>query len=306
MELAATVPVSGPRAISIDRIPSAELNRMRAQVGLGAAPEHCPPAYKRASIVAGVDEIVDEALGVTEIGRTAPHYRHLTAYRTVASGRAVDGSELISRMYTRVVANWPGILCRSRENWRWEKKTYISDQNESAEKRFEKRLAAESGEWYNMIPVASGVLPDVEEGGRRIDLARQCSPGWFEFVELKLGDTCNTPLHAAIEILGYGLIYVFSRIHAKQLGYDSRNLLLSARRISLKVLAPAESYSNGSLEYLEMAINQGLQDLSKRIGNELFEMDFQFEHFPAHLNSGTNPASPSDWMAARQPVYRST
>jgi hypothetical protein len=69
-----------------------------------------------------------------------------------------------------------------------------------------------------MIPVASGVLPDGGEGGRRIDLARCCGPGWFEFIELKVGGNCNTPLRAAIELLGYALIYRFSRSYARELG----------------------------------------------------------------------------------------
>lgn len=210
-EVAATVRVNGPRGVSIDQIPAAELDAMRSEAGLGPAAAVARSTSNRfcSSILAGVDEIVDQALGVTGIGSTVPHYRHLQAYRKVAAGPPVDGPALVKAIYKQIVTNWPGTRCRSAENWRWEKKTYISDRNESPEKRFEKELAAQSGEWYNMIPVASGVLPDVEEGGRRIDLARQCDPGWFEFIELKLGDHCDTPLYAAVEILGYGLIYIF-------------------------------------------------------------------------------------------------
>jgi hypothetical protein len=154
-----------------------------------------------------------------------------------------------------------------------------------------------------MIPVASGVLPDTEEGGRRIDLARKCGPGWFEFVELKLGKNCDTPLHAAIEILGYGLLYVFSRVYTEQLRYDSSNLLLSAQHISLKVLAPAQSYSVGSLEDFETAINDGLCALGNCLGEDRFAIDFQFEKLPDEADSAAAPASPSDLISARRAVY---
>jgi hypothetical protein len=153
-----------------------------------------------------------------------------------------------------------------------------------------------------MIPVASGVLPDAEEGGSRIDLARECGPGWFEFIELKLGKNCDTPLYAAIEILGHGLLYVFSRVYAEQLGYDPSNLLLSAQHISLKVLAPANSYSIGSLEEFETAINDGLRALGNRVAAEGFAIDFQFEKLPDE--AAMEPTSPTDSITARKAVYQ--
>jgi hypothetical protein len=143
-----------------------------------------------------VDEFVDESLGLLNVGTTSPHHRHLTAYRRVASAGTVPGEALVCGIYDRIEANWPGSPCRSRQNWRFVAQPRISQRNESPEKRFEKTLVLEEPEWVNMIPVASGVLPDVEEGGRRIDLAREYAPGWFEFVELKLGPNCDTPLVA--------------------------------------------------------------------------------------------------------------
>ena len=169
-----------------------------------------------------------------------------------------------------------GTKCRGNENWRWQKKPYIADDNDSAEKRFEKAVALRCPDWVNMVPVASGVLPDADEGGRRIDLAHQCGQGWFEFVELKAGVNCDWPLHAAIEILGYGLIYLFSRCNQNALGYPENNALLTARRIDLKVLAPFESYRPGSLAGFEREIRKGLQALEI----EGLKMDFCFEQFP--------------------------
>ena len=188
-ELSASTPLAGPPVVSNVQIALDQLGTMRSQAGLNPTQRDPSPTASRSSILAGVDAIVDQALGICQIGRTSPHYRHLTAYRALATGsRCVDGPALITEMYCRIVRNWPGTRCRGSENWRWEKKTYISEQNDSLEKRFEKGLAAKCGEWYNMIPVASGVMPDVDEGGRRIDLARCYGRGRFEFVELKLGN----------------------------------------------------------------------------------------------------------------------
>ena len=257
---------------------------MREQVGLTGSIEGTPVVGSRPGILAGVDELVDQTLGISQIGHTSPHYRHVRAYRTVRWRPRIDGGKLLAGMYRRIAANWPGTTCRSSQNWRWEKKTFISDVNESLEKQFEKAVAAQCPEWVNMIPVASGVLPDVEEGGRRIDLARSCGEGDYEFLELKLGKHCDTPLHAAIELLGYGLIYLFSREHRDRLGYDPRNLLLSATRIRLRVVAPKASYLPGSLLALQEELNRGLVDLVSVKFPGCLDMDFCFEQLPADFD----------------------
>jgi hypothetical protein len=279
--ISSSKPAVGPPAVDFQQIPTDDLASMQRHVGLDVTTStHSEPPPRRSSILAGVDEFVDQILGVTDIGRTAPHYKHLTSHARVAGMKAIDGEALMTGMYKRVEANWPGTPCRSRENWRFVRQPTISDRNESPEKRFEKTLVMERPEWVNMIPVASGLLPDVEEGGRRIDLARRTGPGSFELIELKIGPNCDTPLRAAIEILGYGVIYLFSRVHARELGYDPENELLSASRISLKVLAPQESYGGGSLQDLEATVNLGLCRLgaSLRLGG--LTINFSFESFP--------------------------
>jgi hypothetical protein len=295
--------VMGPRTVSNSQIAPNDLVTMRAQVGLTEVTSKTISMMIQPSILAGVDAIVDRALGVSNIGGTAPHYRHLTAYRAVVNGPLIDGKTLIDTIYRRIVANWPGTPVRGDENWRWEKKTYMDERNSSPEKRFEKTVATECVEWYNMIPVASGVLPEVQEGGRRIDLARQCSAGWLELVELKVGDHCDTPLHAAVEIIGYGLIYLFSRRYRKELGYDSRNILLSANRISLKVLAPAISYSQGSLASFEAELNRGLAELVSSQNVDRLTMDFRFEQLPANFELECACKSPCEVMTRRSAVY---
>jgi hypothetical protein len=248
-------------------------------------------------ILAGVDEFVDERLGLLDIGQS-PHYMHKRAHRRVAEACFIPGEALVSGVYDRIEANWPGTPSRSRENWRLVAQPAIGSHNASPEKRFEKTLVRERPEWVNMIPVASGVLPDIAEGGRRIDLARECAPGWFELIELKVGPDCDTPLRGAIEILGYGMLYLFSRVHGAVLGYGSDNALLSARKVSLKVLAPSEAYGPGSLQRLEAALNAGIHRLVSRLAIEDLEMDFSFEHF---REGATWP--PGEVMDQRQRTY---
>jgi hypothetical protein len=304
-EMAASEPVNGPGAVSFATIPPESLRAMREQVGLTGSVDSAPATRSRSSILAGVDNLVDEALGVSKIGQTAPHYRHLRAYRAVAAGPRIDGSRMISDMYRTITANWSGTRCRGGQNWRWEKQTYVSDANESLEKQFEKAVAAQSPEWVNMIPVASGVLPDANEGGRRIDLARCYAEGDYEFVELKLGQHCDTPLHAAIELLGYGLIYLFSREHGERLGYDLHSPLLSATRIGLSVVAPAACYGQGSLLAFEDELNRGLVDLVTARFPGRLAMDFCFEQLPPDFDWRPGSGSAGRLLNRRTAVYHS-
>jgi hypothetical protein len=297
-EVSDTQRVDGPPGVDLAQIPYARLQSMRAQAGLDALSQAPEAGQPRPSLLAGLDAIVDRHLRIEDIGQP-PHYRHLTTYRRVANNWQFDGARMLQEAYARIVSNWPRSRCRGHENWRWEKKTYIAEYNDSPEKRFEKAVVVQCPDWVNMVPVASGVLPDVEEGGRRIDLVHRCDPAWYEFVELKLGANCNTPLHAAIEILGYGLIYLFSRRNRNALGYDESNALLSARRIDLKALAPNESYSSGSLAVFEREIRRGLEALATKA--EGLEMTFRFEQFANGLEVGE--ASACAAMNGRVAVY---
>lgn len=139
----------------------------------------------------------------------------------------------------------------------------------------------------------------MEEGSRRVDLARQCAEGHYELVELKFGEHCGTPLRAAMEILGYGPVYVFSRQHARELGYETENGLLAAGRISLKVTMPPDAYLQGSLAKLEDAFNDGLSVLLRLFGMPLL-MDFAFEALPEWADESNACAA----MEKRSSVYR--
>ena len=97
--------------------------------------------------------------------------------------------------------------------------------------------------------------------------------GWYELIELKTDDGGGTPLFAAMEILQYGVLYIFSREKFQELGYHGIELL-NAKGIHLRVLAPADYYAPYNLSWLEKSINKGLASFLTKFN---FKMDFKFD-----------------------------
>lgn len=99
--------------------------------------------------------------------------------------------------------------------------------------------------WANHVPSASGLMGNPwADKQRAIDLVGHRDGEAYDFIELKVvrKKTSDTPLHAAIEILIHGALYVFSRLYIEELGYDRREEegkeLLQATKVNLCVLAP--------------------------------------------------------------------
>jgi hypothetical protein len=229
------------------------------------------------SILDGVEEIIDTALGC----RSGTRSGYLALDTT-----DLDGVGLVAALYAQIGRNLNGRAVErlaSRENWRWLKQTAQSDGNRSREKRLEKaivRLATD--DWVNQVPTASGVMGSGERH-RNIDLIHQLGLDQYEFIELKVD--ADSPLYAAREILGYGLIYLLSREHRTTLGYSPHLALLRAQRIELKVLAPLSFYADHGrreeLDRLQTKIQTGLQVLLAGRGEPLgLAMSFWFEAFP--------------------------
>lgn len=79
-----------------------------------------------------------------------------------------------------------------------------------------------------------------------------------------------------MEILKYGVLYIFCRLEEKVLPYihiHEKENLLQAEKIHLRVLAPAKYYEKYNLSWLEKNINDGLADF---LAQRKFEMDFEF------------------------------
>jgi hypothetical protein len=235
-----------------------------------------------AGIFEGIDDLIDRSLRVTQIGTTAPHYRHkATALSLTSKPYSFDAFVLFDNIVKRMHKNWSAAhdlnpRSPSEENWRWEKKPDISENNESNEKLWEKAIAICCGEeWVNQVPTASGLLDGSSEKHCNIDLVHRIAPEEFEFIELKYAS--DTPLFAAFEILKYGLLYVFSRRYAEQLGYSGVSKeILGARLVHLRVVAPYEYYGYfpRKPDWFQKEINGGLNCLAL----DGYRMDFGFEY----------------------------
>lgn len=246
------------------------------------------------SIFDGLDEVCARWLGVDASWQgKPPHYQHKTTLQRLCQNGWGDlsGQQLMEDLYGQILKNWTGGPCTGKENWRFEKQLNLAEWNLSPEVTLERTITGISdANWVNQVPVASGV--DGTAGHHDIDLIHR-SGASFTFIELKVADK-NGPLFAAFEIIKYGMVYVFSRVHAEQLGYKVKNKeLLRASDVRLQVLAPVAFYEAEFIEWLrslEQCLNNGLGAFAQK---ELqIPMSFNFFVFPTAF--AWNPASHED------------
>jgi hypothetical protein len=226
------------------------------------------------SILANVGDVIDEWLKLKN-GRFK--HTHKKSCQLLSEGPVpgLDGTVLIKKMLDRIQSNWHKGKSRSdKQNWRCKQNPDISDKNKSREIYLERLIIKTQvgADWFNQVPVSSGLTS--EGGGRRaIDLVHRCQNEWYDFIELKADHRGGTPLFAAMEILQYGVLYIFSREKTQELGYDGIDLL-KAKGIHLRVLAPADYYETYNLSWLENCIDRGLTRFLRKFN---FKMDFKFE-----------------------------
>lgn len=227
------------------------------------------------SVLADVDNVINEALGLKN---ERFKYQHKKRCQLLSKGTRpdFDGKALIQKILAQVESNWHKGKSRSNnQNWRWKKNPMMDPKNKSKEVDLERWIVQMTeNDWVNQVPVASGLTRSA--GGRRaIDLVHRCRDKCYEFIELKVNAGGGTPLFAAMEILQYGVLYIFSRENASTLGYKQTEML-EATDIHLKVLAPANYYKGYDLSWLSKSINSGLAKFLAQ-GERGFKMDFKFE-----------------------------
>ena len=252
----------------------------------------------KSGILTGVNEIIDTILGVTSIGKTSPHYRHKEAcdqlHRSPPQNfAAVD---LLEKVYAKIESNWKARLYKkhpSKKNWRFQQNKNIDKGNNSVEIQLQRAIVSlnpnmwpDATNWANHVPTASGLWDHKCDKHRAIDLVHvhlgQNRYDAVEFIELKVDRKSGHPVYAAIEVLLYGILYIFSRRHLEEFGYDgTKQPLLQAKTIHLVVLAPCEYYEGYQFEWLEMEITDGLKRFFQK--SEGYTMDFQFKALPRDL-----------------------
>ena len=234
------------------------------------------------SILDGVYLAIDRWLNIDDIGQS-PHHRHRSAWQQLdgKSMGSMDGFQLITELLGIIERNWQDTRTGygklpSVENWRLDSLPEISKENKSPEVTLERAIVTLSpADWANQVPTSSGLCGPTQDKRRAIDLVYKNGFKEYTFFELKIAS--DTPLFATMEILIYGILYIFTRQHMNELGYDNgEKVLLQAQTIHLRTLAPKKYYGEVDLTWLEKAINAGLTKyLSGQAGMPL-KMDFGF------------------------------
>lgn len=234
-------------------------------------------------VFAGVDGLIDLALGVQCVGSSAPHYRFKKAALLLRSRPpSLNMPELIEQMRCRIQSNLTSPDARWRnmggswENWRWKKNLVFTPRTDVDEKTVEKLIAADCGDcWVNQVPTASGLLDKTSETHCNIDLVCRVGENSYEFIELKHDDA--TPLFAAFELLKYLLLFLVSRERGEEFRYSyEQSPIIWARSLNLVVLAPPAYYAPFSFRWLESEIDTALKSLS----DAEIALGFAFEQMP--------------------------
>jgi hypothetical protein len=230
-------------------------------------------------------------------------------------GKDFNGVRLFKTSYDCMHGNWSKGPSRSEENWQLRRVPLPKDSvkknghKTGAEVPLERAIAkAFDGmdRLWNQMPVASGLLsvptaPEVrnDEGRRAVDLVYKprISEEKYEFLELKVlrgGGSRNSLRDAALEVIEYGLIYLFSRKHKDALGYKGdRYRVLSASHIGLRVLAPQEYFERANTgDFPIDRINSDLCEFIKCEGFSDLMMDIGFDVFPKGFDPNVSTNNP--------------
>lgn len=225
----------------------------------------------------GTDKVIASFFGL----RDNQHLKHLSVSRGLNDTGTGDRDflALVSDLYDCIEANHSGRQ-PSRENWRSNRVTTLADHNKSPEVLLERAVAmlGEAGTlpgWLNQVPVASGLVDDRNKR-TALDLV-ELKDETARFVELKWES--DTPAYAAIEVLRYGLAYLFCRINAAEFDYTDRRLM-QVRRVDLQVVAPTAFFEKHDLGWLERGLDLAVGGLSSQKTSGQLAMGFEFLAIP--------------------------
>lgn len=249
------------------------------------------------SLFNGVRERVAGELNLRSLNHRADVRAHRFSPLTASQGRqvaesvfSVVRSNAEAHLASRAISGKP--RSPSGENWRMTSPgTHCDEANHDREVGLERAIVRAFHEvgnmnWWNQVPVASGLFGATAGKRRAIDLVRRRDAATFDFIELKLNS--NTPLFAAVELLEYGCAWYFSRMNLTEFGYSSASVeasLLGASRIHLSVLAPDAFYCGATYEEFGCGIAAALDSLAER-----GELSFEgFKRMPLEWNREVEP-----------------
>jgi hypothetical protein len=235
-----------------------------------------------AGVLCGVDHIIDKCLQVLAHGKASPHYRTWSSYYELSEGRRreMNWHGLVRDICDQIKDNYDKSSYHryppSNYNWALLRRKDAAEKNKSPEVILERQILRISPNWYAQLATSSGLCGPDNNKRAAIDLIFDEGNGSYQLIELKAGS--DHPLKAAMEVLIYGALYLFSRSHASMLGYKTEMPpILKAKEVHLRVLGPVAFYDRFGLEWLADGINVGLRDY---LGGKGFTADFQFDVFP--------------------------
>ena len=257
------------------------------------------------SILDGVGDLVDQWLKVEPKGKP-PHYRHRAAANALSQRRSpITGTKaFLDAAYAKIHENWDanesGYAKPSIENWRWKRHLELGEGNVSPELQLERAIVNACGDdWSNQMPTASGLIGPAIDKRAAVDLVYREDATTYSFIELKVAS--DTPLFAAIEILMYGLLFVWSKNNQENLGYYVETQpVITANTVTLGVLAPSIYYEGFDLTNLAYALNIGLVEFGQR---NSIALSFEFSQLGAEYAPDLQPRHVRSAISYRSPIW---
>lgn len=145
-------------------------------------------------ILAGTDYILDQyLLGADEDSKGS--YRHKSEALNLK--RDLDPEAMLKALLKQIKKNLTAraqdYVCSSKENWRTNIQSNLSNDNDSREIQLERKVAKalkrqkkddEYSPWWNQMPIASGLVKATADRRRAIDLVHRYGPGGGYMISL--------------------------------------------------------------------------------------------------------------------------
>lgn len=229
------------------------------------------------SLFAGTDELICSALGIQRRKQLGHRSLRLAALSDEAAASLVNG------LYERLADNVPPrIVAQSRMLWTCRHATRIADRNESPETLLEKAVARLAKHdhmpgWFNQCPVATGIVSSHSDGRRAVDLVH-LSGDTARLIELKWAS--DSPVHALLQVLEYGLAYVVARLRMADLGLVQRPLM-QVGHVGLEVVGPRAFFEDDRhSEPLFVVIDRALCAFARERSSGAWSMSLEARAFP--------------------------
>ncbi|MDE0350242.1 MAG: hypothetical protein OXM56_11130 [Gammaproteobacteria bacterium] len=236
-----------------------------------------------ASLFEGTEDVICRTLGVQ---RRADLKQPSASISRLSEAAALD---MISAIHGRLVANYAGRpRSLSKELWRLRRATKLQDHNPNKETLLEKAVANLAANdhmpgwpgWFNQCPVASGIVDPYADRRRCVDLIH-CEEETVRLIELKWSG--DTPLSALVQVLEYGLAFVFAWVRQGELRLENRYLMKRVRQVALEVLGSREFFANGAQLQLFETVSRALGRFTERETGGTVSMSLQARSFPVEF-----------------------